>query len=1589
MERGASPRTGDVGSGPGETKDAHKKALGPHDGGGGPSTVVALGGNESGSSHPTKPVDLDATAEKRYRLRYFKRVKERSNRRKRDRDERLFTKGLKATATNEEPNRKERREGVQGFKPAKKTVKLSVPLPKTVIVDDGSNKFGSLHVETEVTSSLISKTTTASTTTSVEEDVYWSPRKSTDKPVISYKVEELDPKKKCDSKICDVMLRCIHYNNVRERRTTFVEALKTHFDAHKSGDDGLSKKEVNAALKSFAKKDRTGKFPKLEELEALFGDMDLNGAGRVSYDELTDFIDDIDADDIGAGRNRRGKGAGGIKTIYLKDDRVPELDYIYCEDLQLTFPVKLERSKLRLKLRLKLRYIIQQLAFRRQNMVAHLMAETFKHNLMFLNNIPNKDVVVSHGLLALPSTSDSKPFDGAATAAPGEASFEGQHAALAALGQAVLAALGVAFFQGSTPIDVVVGYIFSLDVLGDALSLDVLTNSNVLHKTGFMGAAPTLVFLGGSEGLNALLLDASAAAALDGVFKGRFGVAALRGQPVVVGAAPDVGLYNSSDGLDVFSDNHCQRAGGARLVGALTDSLDGLRKAGLAAAVADAACVQSPEAVLSDSTLVDEAMEKHRLDSMKEQKVIQILVVTASGAKRPSVFVKPWATVGDLMREIQQEMGGPLSKYQHLRSIGNRQMQNAALLQHYQIEDNSTVVLSEPWPGHILGGSNLLSLEELIDKGILNVGDIIVFREHNHQEEGELLENGWIRHEGTVYKSASAFVGAMRGQSSSGYNFLYTGNGTPIQSLRSDPSESSSNDDDLHSDSSSDDEMPPQPPGDQQLAGGRRRQPTDRFDHQQQEGEYYVKRGSAVGGAGDGDDDVVMEDDDEQSQLQQAPLMSTQPIGNSSSNGDDSSSERSEKPTPWMTRPTNDAQIRRNQAEARRKLAAERERLKKRPLAKGGLSSDGGSASKPSPQKKRAPPPPPPHDTDMEDEDEQLQLQRALIMSKQDMEEGLVKHDGKPAAKPKRKRRVIEESDEEDDDGALEGLTSQPSLPEPPSKDDDGHPSATADHARPGGVPPPPSLPPAKRSCQSSSPTSGNVKVFFDGDLPSESVLQGLRDAGVSIVNRPRDATYVVCEEPLRLSLTFTAASCVVYYAVTYEWVKATIIAGQPAEATNYVVDSHELEQEIEFDLADNLRRNREAGDRSELRLLQGKVVCVDPDFQWPHDLLDDLQEMIDCSGAMRLEFRNVVDLDGNLPQGAIIICNDDSGLVDQALLDDIASPTTVLKYRYLCECILRRAYPWEEVAEAPAPAAPDSSFKRPATIDSLRNNPLPLQSRHRPPGSAIVHGDYDLLEVLCAKAANATPAEVVAWKIYGEMSHQDLKNLLKANGQSNVGNEAFVLRKVIDGAARGAPAICDLCGKGKPKPVEDELGKWFCNGYYDIGSLSYTSCPQTWTDATLPRKQWIDTDRGFGGRANPPSVPLPTSSTQDQVNDFYARAETRPVAPAWMRAQVDEALAPAPRQGDANTLDALGELVDQLNPMVVQNSSAAVRLNVHGHGRHRFTQVPILHHIYRPVARRQTHRIETVKSWPRSITNTVGRGHPGRSGQVQVAMLW
>ena len=47
---------------------------------------------------------------------------------------------------------------------------------------------------------------------------------------------------------------------------------------------------MKQALQTFAKKDRAGKFPKLKELNDIFEDLDLDGDGHVSYDEVCEYI---------------------------------------------------------------------------------------------------------------------------------------------------------------------------------------------------------------------------------------------------------------------------------------------------------------------------------------------------------------------------------------------------------------------------------------------------------------------------------------------------------------------------------------------------------------------------------------------------------------------------------------------------------------------------------------------------------------------------------------------------------------------------------------------------------------------------------------------------------------------------------------------------------------------------------------------------------------------------------------------------------------------------------------------------------------------------------------------------------------------------------------------------------------------------------------------------------------------------------------------------------------------------------------------------------------------------------------------------
>ena len=49
---------------------------------------------------------------------------------------------------------------------------------------------------------------------------------------------------------------------------------------------------MKAALTSFARKDKSGKYPKLKELAAIFADMDLDGDDHVSYEEICDYIDE-------------------------------------------------------------------------------------------------------------------------------------------------------------------------------------------------------------------------------------------------------------------------------------------------------------------------------------------------------------------------------------------------------------------------------------------------------------------------------------------------------------------------------------------------------------------------------------------------------------------------------------------------------------------------------------------------------------------------------------------------------------------------------------------------------------------------------------------------------------------------------------------------------------------------------------------------------------------------------------------------------------------------------------------------------------------------------------------------------------------------------------------------------------------------------------------------------------------------------------------------------------------------------------------------------------------------------------------------
>ena len=66
--------------------------------------------------------------------------------------------------------------------------------------------------------------------------------------------------------LCDYIDERVDGKDKADPRAAFAKALKKHFDdLDKSGDGDLSKREVKQALQTFARKDKSGKYPKLKE----------------------------------------------------------------------------------------------------------------------------------------------------------------------------------------------------------------------------------------------------------------------------------------------------------------------------------------------------------------------------------------------------------------------------------------------------------------------------------------------------------------------------------------------------------------------------------------------------------------------------------------------------------------------------------------------------------------------------------------------------------------------------------------------------------------------------------------------------------------------------------------------------------------------------------------------------------------------------------------------------------------------------------------------------------------------------------------------------------------------------------------------------------------------------------------------------------------------------------------------------------------------------------------------------------------------------------------------------------------------------
>ena len=102
-------------------------------------------------------------------------------------------------------------------------------------------------------------------------------------------------------------------------------------------------------------------------------------------------------------------------------------------------------------------------------------------------------------------------------------------------------------------------------------------------------------------------------------------------------------------------------------------------------------------------------------------------------------------------------------------------------------------------------------------------------------------------------------------------------------------------------------------------------------------------------------------------------------------------------------------------------------------------------------------------------------------------------------------------------------------------------------------------------------------RVLFTDVRIDRHACAALAAAGAVRVTRPRDATHLVCPQPLRRTPKFLAAVSVVEHVVTQEWLRKSGELGHAADETEHALRDAAAEREWGFDLARSLARTAPA----------------------------------------------------------------------------------------------------------------------------------------------------------------------------------------------------------------------------------------------------------------------------------------------------------------------------------------------------------------------------------------------------------------------------